>query len=74
MASPVTPPLALVAPDERPGGPSTAMTGNTDDLRRQAEVVLGDQDIALLRPFGEIRATAPGDVLFDENSWASSDC
>jgi len=41
------------------------MTGNTDDLRRQAEVVLGDQDIALLRPFGEIRATAPGDVLFD---------
>jgi thioredoxin reductase (NADPH) len=58
-------PLDSVAPDGRPRGPDIATTRNAEDPRRQAEVVLGEQDIALLRPFGEIRATAPGDVLFD---------
>jgi thioredoxin reductase (NADPH) len=36
----------------------------TDELRRQAFPPLGNEEIALLRPFGEQRTTRAGDVLF----------
>ncbi|HEU5433242.1 MAG TPA: FAD-dependent oxidoreductase [Thermomicrobiales bacterium] len=36
-----------------------------DDLRRQSKIVLDEEDIARLRPFGAVRPTRVGDVLFD---------
>ena len=38
---------------------------STEELRRQAFPILTDAQIALLRPYGEERATKPGDVLFE---------
>lgn len=36
-----------------------------EDLRRQSDIVLDEREIALLRPFGVVRTTQVGDVLFD---------
>ena len=41
------------------------MTVRLDDFRRQSAVALSDKQIAQLRPFGELRVTAAGDVLFE---------
>jgi thioredoxin reductase (NADPH) len=41
------------------------MTITPEDLRRQSDIVLDEQEIALLRPFGTVRTTRVGDVLFD---------
>ena len=41
------------------------MAVNTDDLQRQSIAVLGEPELALLQPFGELRTTQAGDVLFD---------
>ncbi len=36
-----------------------------EDLRRQSKIVLDEREIALLRPFGVVRTTRVGDVLFE---------
>jgi thioredoxin reductase (NADPH) len=41
------------------------MALNRDDLQRQSIAVLGEPELALLRPLGEIRPTRTGDVLFE---------
>src|ERR671916_699483 len=41
------------------------MTISPEDLRRQSRIVLDEREIALLRPFGTVRTTRVGDVLFD---------
>jgi thioredoxin reductase (NADPH) len=35
------------------------------EMQRQAFPILSDEQIALLRPFGEVRATKTGDVLYE---------
>jgi thioredoxin reductase (NADPH) len=49
----------------RPATRGSATTVKLDDLRRQSEIVLDERQIALLRPFGTVRATRVGDVLLD---------
>jgi thioredoxin reductase (NADPH) len=44
---------------------SMSMSREEEKLRQMSAVVLSDEQIALLRPFGHVRATKPGDVLFD---------
>jgi len=41
------------------------MSVAADELVRQAFPVLGQEEIALLRPFGEERVTRAGDVIFE---------
>jgi thioredoxin reductase (NADPH) len=41
------------------------MVFSNDELNRQALAILSDELLDLLRPFGEIRPTRAGDVLFD---------
>ena len=40
------------------------MTGSLDEYRRMSSVVLSDDHIAQLRPYGRIHATRAGEVLF----------
>ncbi|HEX5500495.1 MAG TPA: FAD-dependent oxidoreductase, partial [Thermomicrobiales bacterium] len=41
------------------------MTHSPNELRRQAKIALDNDDIARLLPFGAVRATRVGDVLFE---------
>ena len=43
----------------------SVMAASPEDLRRQSNIVLEEREIALLRPFGTVRTTRVGDVLFD---------
>src|SRR5687767_6767876 len=42
-----------------------AMSDLDSNIKRQAFPILSDEQIALLRPFGEVHETKAGDVLFE---------